>query len=242
MAARPDDLDIAKTLSAEASPLREAQATLPRPTLVPADEQLLIDAAIGGDTDAFAALYDLYAGRVYRHCYYIVANRAEAEDLMQVTFLRAWQAIGRFRHGYAPFIAWLLTIAERVAIDQLRSRREVAAIESVADPVDLESDPARLVAADLARDRLRQAILKLQPIRRQVIILRFIEGFSVAEVAGALGKSENNVSVIQHRALADLRHILLLNDRPAGTDTPGQSLGSVITSVVRRLRTSTRDS
>lgn len=60
----------------------------------------------------------------------------------------------------------------------------------------------------LACDEVRRAILQLRPERRQVIILRFIDGLSVAEVAAALGKSEANISVIRHRALTDLRRLL----------------------------------
>lgn len=69
------------------------------------DERLLVDAAIQGDTDAFAALYDRYVDRIYRHCYYRTGHRIDAENLTQETFLRAWRAISRYRRTGAPFIA-----------------------------------------------------------------------------------------------------------------------------------------
>jgi RNA polymerase sigma-70 factor, ECF subfamily len=170
-------------------------------------EARLIDAAVGGDAAAFAALYDRHADRVYRHCYYRLGNRADAEDVTQQTFLQAWKAIGRYRRGGAPFVAWLLTIGQRLAMSHVRRAREIASPDVT--PAALEaSDPAEEFGASLTRSTVRHAILQLKPERQEVIILRFIEGFSIAEVAGALGKTENNIRVIQHRALADLRRRL----------------------------------
>ena len=177
---------------------------------MPSDQEAearLIDAAVGGDAAAFAALYDHYADRVYRHCYYRLGNRADAEDLTQQTFLQAWRAIGRYRRGDAPVVAWLLTIAQRLALSHFRRAREVASPE-VAPAAPGVSDPAEALDASVTRSEVRRAILHLKPERQEVIILRFIDGFSIGEVAGALGKTENNIRVIQHRALADLRRRL----------------------------------
>jgi RNA polymerase sigma-70 factor (ECF subfamily) len=169
-------------------------------------EARLIDAAVAGDAAAFAALYDQHADRVYRHCYYRLGNRADAEDLTQQTFLAAWQAIGRYRRTSVPFIAWLLTIGQRLAISHIRRARAIAVPDVVAAAA--ADDPADAFGARATRALVRQAILQLKPERREVILLRYIEGFTVAEVAAALGKTDNNVRVIQHRALADLRRCL----------------------------------
>lgn len=176
-------------------------------------ERLLVDAAIQGDVEAFAALYDRHVDRVYRHCYYRTGRRADAEDLTQETFLRAWRAIGRYRRTGAPFIAWLLVISDRLAASRQRKLRRLLTgdAEAVALSQCCHEDPEGTVLTALACDEVRQAILQLRPERRQVVILRFIDGLSVAEVAAALGKSEANVSVIQHRALADLRRLLELS-------------------------------
>lgn len=171
------------------------------------DEAALVDAAVQGDRLAFATLYDRHAARVYRHCYYRVANRADAEDLTQQTFLQAWQAIGRYRRGATPFIAWLLTISQRLAINHHRQARPTTDL-APADAIAGDGDPAIAIVGSVARDAVRSAILRLHPERRDVIILRFVEGFSVGEVAAALGKTENNIGVLQHRALADLRKLL----------------------------------
>lgn len=174
------------------------------------DERLLVDAAIQGDTDAFAALYDRYVDRIYRHCYYRTGHRIDAEDLTQETFLRAWRAISRYRRTGAPFIAWLLTISDRLATSRYRKLRRLLTADVEAVPLHqrCHEDPEGTALTWLACDEVRRAILQLRPERRQVIILRFIDGLSVAEVAAALGKSEANISVIQHRALTDLRRLL----------------------------------
>lgn len=172
------------------------------------DEATLVDAAVEGDSVAFAALYDRHLARVYRHCYYRTSNRADAEDLTQQTFLQAWQAIGRYRRGASPFIAWLLTISQNLAMSHYRKAREIATSDLQLVVTEEAADPTAALSTALMRDEVRAAILRLRPERQQVILLRFIEGFSVAEVAAVLGKTENNTRVIQHRALADLRRLL----------------------------------
>jgi hypothetical protein len=95
---------------------------------VAVSEPALVDAAIAGDGTAFAALYDLHLDRVYRHVYYRVGNRADAEDLTQQVFLQAWRAIGRYRRTAAPFIAWLLTIAHNAIVSHYRKARELTLV------------------------------------------------------------------------------------------------------------------
>jgi RNA polymerase sigma-70 factor (ECF subfamily) len=202
-------------------------------------EDLLVDAAVQGDPSAFAALYDRHFDRVYRHCYYRTGNRADAEDLAQQTFLQAWQAIGRYRRGTTPFIAWLLTISQHLAVSHFRAVREVAPLDVELPAPAARTDPEIAVMNSVAHDAVRSAILQLKVERQQVVILRFIEGFSVAEVAAALGKSENNVRVIQHRALVDLRHLLA---RPLEERTLISRLRGAVSSAVCKARSSSRRS
>src|SRR5436305_2441957 len=97
------------------------------------DERAQIELAIAGDEHAFAALYDRHLDRVFRHIYYRVGNRADAEDLTQQVFLKAWQAVGRYRQTGAPFIAWLLTIAHNLVVSFYRKGKEVPLLDL--DPV-----------------------------------------------------------------------------------------------------------
>ncbi len=173
-----------------------------------AADDALVEAAVAGDTSAFAALYDRHLVRVYRHVYYRVGNRSDAEDLTQQVFLQAWRAIRRFRPTGAPFVAWLFTIAHNLAVQFHRRARD-------ATPLDLEpeagarwSDPQSEVLATYERAAVRRAILRLKPDFQQVVILRFVEGLSARDVGAAIGKSEANVRVMQHRALGELKRML----------------------------------
>jgi len=193
-----------------------------------AEEAELVDAAVQGDAHAFAALYDRHLDRVFRQCYYRTGSRADAEDLTQQTFLQAWQAIGRYRRGTSPFIAWLLTISQNLARSHHRTAHAIP-VADVALPGDLaDADPTAALEMALTRDAVRAAILQLRPARQQVILLHVIAGCSISEVAAVLGKTENNVRVIQHRALADLRRLLT---GPAPEVPPGPA------NLADRLRT-----
>ena len=75
------------------------------------DEAMLVQRAAAHDAEAFGRLYDMYVDRVYRHIYYRVGNESDAEDLTQHVFLKAWQAIDKYKRTTSPFIAWLMTIA-----------------------------------------------------------------------------------------------------------------------------------
>jgi RNA polymerase sigma-70 factor, ECF subfamily len=177
-------------------------------TAMAEDEASAVEAAIAGDAAAFASLYDRHVGRVYRQCYYRLGNRADAEDLTQQTFLQAWEALPRYRRTGAPFLAWLLTISHHLAVSKQRQSRDVTEPEQEAPATDAQDDPEAVALGRLAGDCVRLAILQLTPDRQQVILLRFIEGYAVDEVATALGKSANHVRVLQYRALRDLRRLL----------------------------------
>ena len=173
-----------------------------------ADDALLIQKAISRDADAFGRLYDMYVDRVYRHLYYRVGNEADAEDLTQQVFLKAWQAIDRYKKTASPFLAWLMTISHNLVVDFYRTRKDKAYldVELVAD--DSAAGPEQAAEARFEQQQLRRAILQLPGDQQQVIMMRFVEGFSYAEVASLLGKSEGAIRVILHRALVKLRHIL----------------------------------
>jgi len=176
--------------------------------MVAGRDEALIAAASTGDVQAFAVLYDRHLERVYRHVYYRVGNRADAEDLTQQVFLHAWQAIGRFQRTGAPFAAWLLTIAHNLLVSAYRRAKDVQPLDL--DPATLArwANPEAEAFAQFDRRAVREAILHLKPDQQQVIILRFVENFEYGAIAAVLGKSEGNIRVIQHRALAELRRLL----------------------------------
>jgi RNA polymerase sigma-70 factor (ECF subfamily) len=174
----------------------------------PGELEALIERAIEGEGVAFGKLYDLHVDRIYRHIYYRVGNHADAEDLTQQAFIRAWQAIGRYRKTGSPFIAWMITISHHLVVDFYRSRRSPVSIDDEDAAALPDSDPVHMAEMDFDQRRLRQAINCLNGDQQQVVLMRFIEGFSNPEIAAALGKNEGAVRVAIHRGLANLRKIL----------------------------------
>ena len=180
-----------------------------RTTETLSDIEKLVDRAIDGDAEAFGRLYDMHVDRVYRHIYYRVGNVADAEDLTQQVFIKAWQAISRYKKMASPFLAWLIRISHNIVIDFYRSNKARTYLDFEVIASKPESGPEHLVEAQFDQQQVHQAILELPGDQQQVILMRFIEGFSYSEIADSLGKSEGAVRVIQHRALARLRKVLV---------------------------------
>jgi len=172
------------------------------------DETALVDRAGAGDPSAFAALYDRHLQQVFRHVYYRVGHRDDAEDLSQQVFLQAWRAMPRYKRTGAPFVAWLLTIAHNEVIAFYRKARTATYFEVEPEARDLWSDPEARVLSQFDRLAVRRAILQLKPEQQQVVIMRFVEHLDLPAIAAALGKKEGNIRVIQHRALNELRRLL----------------------------------
>jgi RNA polymerase sigma-70 factor (ECF subfamily) len=172
------------------------------------DESLLVLRAISRDANAFGKLYDMYVDRVYRHVYYRVGNVADAEDLTQRVFLKAWQAIDRYKRRASPFLAWLMTISHNLVVDFYRTKKDKAYLEADVTANDLTSSPERIAETRFDQQQLRRAILQLRGEQQQVVLMRFIEGFEFKEIASLLGKSEGAIRVMLHRALARLQQIL----------------------------------
>ena len=172
------------------------------------DIELLIQKAVSGDAEAFGRLYDVNADRVYRHIYYRVGNTQDAEDLTQEVFLKAWEAIGRYRVTASPFLAWLMRISHNLIVDLYRRKKKHIYLSDDYFAADPDAEAISSVGVDFDRRQLRQAILQLPGNQQQVILMRFIEGYSYAEIASSLGKSEGAIRVLQFRALKRLRSIL----------------------------------
>jgi RNA polymerase sigma-70 factor (ECF subfamily) len=173
-------------------------------------EKSLIEKAIQRDRSAFTALYDRYVDQVYRHVYYKLSNRTEAEDITQETFVKAWKAIHKFKQTGAPFVAWLITIARHLIADHYKKRPNLVNLDDLVLPASdhPSSDPQRMAEASFNQEMVRKAVLKLKDDQQKVVMMRFIDGLSYAEIAQALGKSEGAVRVIQFRALSGLKQIL----------------------------------
>jgi len=173
-----------------------------------ADVAELVARAVQRDPDAFAGLYDRNLEAIYRYLLFRVRNPADAEDLTEQVFLRAWQSIGSYKPTGRPFSAWLYSIARNLAIDFFRAARpETALPENALAPAGF-AEPEVVLDQALAVDRFHTALGRLTDDQQQVIVLRLIEGLSYDEVANTMNKSAGAIRVIQHRALARLRQLM----------------------------------
>jgi RNA polymerase sigma-70 factor (ECF subfamily) len=182
-------------------------------TLEAEREETLVALAQGGDEAAFTKLYDRYFDRVYRYAYYRVGRAEDAEDVTQRVFLRAWRALGSYRQTGSSMLAWLLTIAHNESVNHQRRNKAVHYLEYDLPETRLEADPEHMAEIRLEQARVRRAVLQLKPEQQQVVTMRFLENLDVRDVAAAMGKSEVNVRVIQHRALEQLRKMLMREEK-----------------------------
>jgi len=168
----------------------------------------LVRRAQAGDRAAVGAIYDRLADRVYRFALFRVGNRADAEDLVQRTFVKMIEALPRYRQRGAPFEAWFFRLARNSVIDHLRGRRAHAPLETVAE-VD-SPEPTPEMTAELAAEfrRIEDALRTLTPIQQEVIGYRFMAGLSAREIGMVLGKREGSVRALQFRAIEALRRSL----------------------------------
>jgi RNA polymerase sigma-70 factor (ECF subfamily) len=202
--------------------LTRAAARIPRADTLMVSEADLIARAARGEAEAFGALYERHLEPLYRYVYVRVGDVAEAEDLTEMVFLKAWEALGRYRADELRFRALLYRIAHNLIIDRHRTRRQEDSLDGAeghgAEPRETE---AGVIAKELANERtaaLAAALARLEPLQQQVLALRFVSGLSHAETARVLGKSDGAVRVLQHRALASLRGLLGQVGQGSGDD------------------------
>jgi RNA polymerase sigma-70 factor, ECF subfamily len=170
----------------------------------PADDERLVRLARAHDHATWASLFDRYYPVLCRYAYARLGSSAEAEDVASQTFLKAYEAIGRYEYRERPMLAWLYTICRNLANKRRgRSWTRTVALEQA------EDSPVHSSEADFAgRLDLMEAVLKLNDQQRDVVILRFSLGMSLRESAGVLNTTEMAVHSLQTRALANLRRRL----------------------------------
>ena len=168
-------------------------------------DEALVRAAKSGDASAFGELYERYRDAIYRYCLSRTGTAHDAEDLTSDVFVKALHSIDRYQERGLPFVAFLYRIARNAAIDRARTLKQPLSVdELVTEPASRQNVEAD-AALSVDRSILLAALTKLKTEHRDVIVMRFIEGYSALEVAAALGKTEGAVRTLQHRALERLR-------------------------------------
>ena len=175
--------------------------------MVPSERELLRRAQ-AGDEQALGEVYDGVSPQLYRYAYRLLGDARLAEDVVAETFYRWLQALRAGRGPQEHLSAYLYRIAHNLVIDHWRRRL------TAPDPLEAASQQTSSAALDGVDDQLgqaaaRAALWKLTPEQRQVILLKFFEGMSNAEIAAALEKPEGAIKSLQHRALSTLKRVLL---------------------------------
>lgn len=218
-AARPAAANPAAASLAAASPTLVLDP-LPVPALpvhAPAEGEsavtlALVQRAQAGDAEAFGELYDRYVTFVYRYVYYRVGSAQVAEDLTSETFLRALRRISSFSWQGRDVGAWFVTIARNIIADHYKSSRY--RLELTTDDVSesgahlVQDGPEDAVLEGMQNRVLLEAVKKLGPEQQECIVLRFLQGLSVAETALAMGKNDGAIKALQYRAVRALGRLL----------------------------------
>ncbi len=177
-----------------------------RATAIVFDEVAVVEGAKRGDPQALSALYEQYFPKVYRYVASRLASTEDAEDVTEEIFLRVLNNVGNFEWRGLPFGAWVFRIARNEIISHVRRQKTRGIPAELTESIaDYAPDHTLAIETELTMVVVRQAVERLPEAQRQVVALRFIAGLSVAETAQALKKTENNVKVLQHKAIAKLR-------------------------------------
>ena len=168
----------------------------------------LVEAAKDGDPEAFGALFDHFYAPVYRYVAARVGRPSDAEDLAQLVFVKALEALPRYELRGVPFGGWLFRLARNVVIDHVRTRREHVTLDIIVQQSTEDDGPDELAALRQDMDSVAFALRRLTPEQREAIQLRFFAGLSAKEAAIAMGRQEGTVRGLQFRAIAALRREL----------------------------------
>lgn len=173
-------------------------------------DDVLIPAASGGDGDAFSQLYERYVKRIFNYVYYRTGNVNDAEDLTERVFLRAYGHINNYRDMGVPFSAWLYRIAHNLVANWHRDnlRRQEFSLDDHLD-LSAKGEHAEVsIIKDQEAEGLLSVIRGLPDDRQQLLILKFVEHLSNAEIAVIMKRSEGAVKSLYHRTLLQLRNDL----------------------------------
>lgn len=178
------------------------------------DEALdrLVAEAKAGNAEAFGAIFDAYAGPIHRFIASRVHRPSDAEDLTQLVFVKALEALPRYEARGIPFGGWLFRLARNTVIDHVRTRHEHADLEMVAERAHGDAGPDEIAVIRQDLDAVSAALGELTDEQREVIALRFFAGLSAREAAEAMGKQEGTIRGLQFRAIGALRRHLDIDD------------------------------
>ncbi len=184
-------------------------------------ERLVADAQ-RGDAWAFGLIFDHYHEAVYRFIASRVHRPTDAEDLTQLVFVKALEALPRYESRGIPFGGWLFRLARNAVVDFTRTRHEHADLDAVAYRGTHDPGPEDVAMLRQDLDRVEVALAALTADQREAIALRFFAGLSAREAAEVMGRQEGTIRGLQFRAIAALRRQLGIRHTDAETSDEPQ--------------------
>ncbi|OGO29052.1 MAG: hypothetical protein A2136_02285 [Chloroflexi bacterium RBG_16_54_11] len=171
-------------------------------------ETVDLNRAIQGDHEAFGMLYEQYVERIFNYVYYRTGNQHDAEDLTARVFFRAMRRIPHYQERGLPISAWLYRIAHNLVANwhRDRGRRPEISLDEGFTAIPHSEHPEITLLQLEEQDHLLNIIRDLPPERQQLIILKFVEHLSNAEIGQIMGRTEGAVKSLYHRTLLSLRN------------------------------------
>ncbi|MBI2638999.1 sigma-70 family RNA polymerase sigma factor [Candidatus Peregrinibacteria bacterium] len=170
------------------------------------NEELLVEKA-KTDQASFSQLYEMYLPKIFAYVTRRIGNRDEAEDLTSNIFVRVLENMKKFDPKKSSFKTWIYTIATRMMIDYFRTHKKkrtesIEMAETISDP---QKNPHEQAQENQQRQKVLSVIDQLSDRHQRILMLKYFSGLETPELALALGVTENNASVIVHRALKDFQ-------------------------------------
>lgn len=161
----------------------------------------------------FSEWFDRYADAIFRHCYFRLHDRERAADLMQETFMRSWSYVTRGGTIHQPR-AFLYKTANNLIINEYERRKPTSSLETLDEEIGFEpaAEDRHEISSEIDAQIVLEHLGKENEAYRDVLVMRYIDGLSVSEMATVLEESENTTSVRIHRALKKLKSITERNE------------------------------
>lgn len=175
-----------------------------------ADDTQLVEWAQADDPTAFGELYTRYVQKIYNYVYYRTGNHHDAEDLTSRVFFRAMGHIGHYNDRGVPFSAWLYRIAHNLVANwhRDRGRQKIVPLDETIMSGHGFNVPEALTESLEEEEMLLRSIRELPPDRQQLLILKFVERLSNAEIGAIMNRTEGAIKSLYHRTLLSLRDVL----------------------------------
>ena len=184
-------------------------------------DAMAVEQTLEGNRDAYRVLVERHSRTVYRMAYRMMGNSHDAEEVVQESFLRAYQKLKQFA-GNANFGTWVYRIAANYAIDRLRQRNAEEArrdgpkkpdgdsleVDPLSQVRDMSPSPERLAGSAQLAERMKAALAELSPAERTAIVMRHWDGCGIEEIAEVLKSNSNATKNTVFRAVQKLRRAL----------------------------------